>query len=60
MAGTDVKPSQTPDWEALRNAQRARLRTVNETALVGGGKDRVEKQHKAGKLTARELSLIHI
>jgi propionyl-CoA carboxylase beta chain len=54
MAGTDVRPASTPDWDALRTAQRDRLRAVNEKALVSGGKERIDKQHKAGKLTARE------
>ena len=30
------------------------LRRLNEQAELGGGKDRIEKQHKMGKLTARE------
>ncbi|RLD98186.1 MAG: methylmalonyl-CoA carboxyltransferase [Aquificota bacterium] len=30
------------------------LRRLNELAELGGGKDRIEKQHKMGKLTARE------
>ena len=34
--------------------QRQRLAEYNEAALMGGGKDRIAKQHKAGKLTARE------
>ncbi len=42
------------DWEALRTQQRERLRVITETAFVAGGKERIEKQHKAGKLTARE------
>ncbi|MBE7479131.1 MAG: acyl-CoA carboxylase subunit beta [Polyangiaceae bacterium] len=32
----------------------ARLDALNEKALEGGGKARVQKQHAAGKLTARE------
>ncbi len=31
-----------------------RLEELNEAALLGGGQDRIERQHKAGKLTARE------
>jgi propionyl-CoA carboxylase beta chain len=31
-----------------------RLRLLNEEALLGGGEDRIEKQHAKGKLTARE------
>lgn len=30
------------------------LARLNEEALLGGGKDRIESQHKKGKLTARE------
>ncbi len=33
---------------------RADLDKKNQEALLGGGKDRIEKQHEAGKLTARE------
>ncbi|MCC7072347.1 MAG: acyl-CoA carboxylase subunit beta [Deltaproteobacteria bacterium] len=53
MAGSDVKPGAT-DWDALRGVQRERLQRITETAFAGGGKERIEKQHKAGKLTARE------
>ncbi|MDX2053301.1 MAG: acyl-CoA carboxylase subunit beta [Polyangiaceae bacterium] len=31
-----------------------RLAALNQAALEGGGKERIEKQHQAGKLTARE------
>ena len=31
-----------------------RLQEIKKTALLGGGIDRIEKQHKKGKLTARE------
>ncbi|MGH7329164.1 MAG: acyl-CoA carboxylase subunit beta, partial [Polyangiaceae bacterium] len=34
--------------------QVARLDAMNEQAALGGGKDRIQKQHEAGKLTARE------
>ncbi|MCC7108159.1 MAG: acyl-CoA carboxylase subunit beta [Deltaproteobacteria bacterium] len=53
MAGSDGKPAAT-DWEATRLGQRERLQQITESAFAGGGKERVEKQHKAGKLTARE------
>ena len=33
---------------------REQLNQKNTDALLGGGKDRIEKQHKSGKLTARE------
>lgn len=32
----------------------AKLESMNEEALKGGGKDRIDKQHEKGKLTARE------
>jgi len=61
MVSADTRTSPAPsapppatDWEAIRNDQRARLQRLNTAAFAGGGKDRVEKQHKAGKLTARE------
>jgi len=40
----------------MSNGQDAisRLNTLNEQALEGGGKARVQRQHAAGKLTARE------
>ncbi|MCS6833334.1 MAG: methylmalonyl-CoA carboxyltransferase, partial [Flammeovirgaceae bacterium] len=31
-----------------------RLEMLNEEAMLGGGKERIEAQHKKGKLTARE------
>ena len=52
MSSAAVEPKK--DWDALRSQQRARLLKVSEAAFSGGGKDRIEKQHKAGKLTARE------
>src|SRR4051812_42843400 len=33
---------------------RARLKTLEQQAELGGGKERISKQHEAGKLTARE------
>jgi propionyl-CoA carboxylase beta chain len=44
----------TTDWDQLRQTQRDRLHKLNEKALAGGGPERMEKQHKSGKLTARE------
>jgi propionyl-CoA carboxylase beta chain len=40
----------------MSNGQDAitRLNTLNERALEGGGKARVQRQHAAGKMTARE------
>lgn len=42
------------DAEKVRTQQRARLQGLNEQAFASGGEARIEKQHKAGKLTARE------
>jgi propionyl-CoA carboxylase beta chain len=35
-------------------APRERLASLNQRADLGGGQDRIDKQHEAGKLTARE------
>src|SRR5438477_7914148 len=35
-------------------AHIARLDALNAKALVGGGEERIKKQHEGGKLTARE------
>jgi propionyl-CoA carboxylase beta chain len=43
MAGTDAK-----------GLMLARLDELNQKALVGGGEERIKKQHEGGKLTARE------
>ena len=40
--------------EAKKTESIARLDEMNARALEGGGKARIEKQHEAGKLTARE------
>ena len=39
---------------APRPQHLERLDTMNAQALLGGGKDRIKKQHETGKLTARE------
>ncbi|MEJ7735678.1 MAG: carboxyl transferase domain-containing protein [Polyangiaceae bacterium] len=44
-------PSRPPP---TREAALGRLDEMNERALQGGGKERIDKQHEAGKLTARE------
>jgi acetyl-CoA carboxylase carboxyltransferase component len=49
---TDNNPPQ-PDEDALPDAIR-RLREMRQQAREGGGADRAERQHAAGKLTARE------
>jgi propionyl-CoA carboxylase beta chain len=35
-------------------AKIKKLEELNERALLGGGQDRIDRQHKSGKLTARE------
>jgi propionyl-CoA carboxylase beta chain len=42
------------DHDARRADIIARLERLNEDAEAGGGQARIERQHKAGKLTARE------
>jgi propionyl-CoA carboxylase beta chain len=44
--------SRTPS--SIKNAFRGRLSEIRKTVLLGGGEARIEKQHKGGKLTARE------
>ena len=39
---------------ATRDVRVARLRAMREQSLVGGGADRIDRQHERGKLTARE------
>ena len=41
-----------PDEELIQKIEE--LRKKKESLLVGGGEERIEKQHKTGKLTARE------
>jgi hypothetical protein len=43
-----------PSIPELKLAFRNRLEDAREEARVGGGKVRIAKQHKGGKLTARE------
>ncbi|MBK6517783.1 MAG: acyl-CoA carboxylase subunit beta [Polyangiaceae bacterium] len=47
----DPRPPSASD---ARAAQLAELDDLNRRALAGGGQARVDKQHEAGKLTARE------
>eukprot|EP00850_Spirogloea_muscicola_P017146 SM000144S00694 [mRNA] locus=s144:315748:322244:+ [translate_table: standard] len=42
------------DVAASKNPAIARMEAAKEAALCGGGEARVAKQHRAGKLTARE------
>lgn len=40
--------------ESKDNSKRERLSALREQSLLGGGQDKIEAQHKKGKLTARE------
>jgi len=54
MASTPTAPK-SPEQVAPADLDRsARLDDLDRRALAGGGDQRVEKQHKQGKLTARE------
>jgi propionyl-CoA carboxylase beta chain len=44
----------SPAAQAVATVPTARLDEMNARALVGGGADRIRKQHDGGKLTARE------
>ncbi len=50
---TDVPTDVSTEKSAPEDAS-SRLKRMKAQALEGGGKARIEKQHKAGKLTARE------
>ncbi|MFN7133658.1 MAG: carboxyl transferase domain-containing protein, partial [Myxococcales bacterium] len=52
MASTNERANQPPTTES--DPARARLESLHRKAELGGGQDRIEKQHEAGKLTARE------
>ncbi len=52
-----ARPSQAktePKAPAASSDPRARLEAKNREALLGGGQERIDKQHEARKLTARE------
>jgi len=38
----------------MKNPKKETLKNMREEALLGGGKERIDKQHEKGKLTARE------
>ena len=40
--------------DVLPESRRERLAELNKRAELGGGQERIDKQHEAGKLTARE------
>lgn len=47
------KPKTATNIQSIAE-KNARLESMNEEALKGGGEDRIAKQHEKGKLTARE------
>merc|ERR1719446_846583 len=57
-ANSDSESSQLITPVLLKKQFRAKLASANEQALVGGGKNRIAKQHEKGKLTARERILL--
>ncbi len=50
----NVSPASTISPDSKLVAQRELLKKKNAAALLGGGKARIERQHKSGRLTARE------
>ena len=54
-----VSTSETPSVVVLKEKFRSRLEEARDQARIGGGQTRIDKQHKSGKLTARErISLL--
>ena len=53
-ASASSEQPERPTPTAVKNAFRAKLASMREQSLLGGGEARIEKQHKGGKLTARE------
>jgi propionyl-CoA carboxylase beta chain len=51
---TSTKPESTALAAAAPASPFQRLDDINARALLGGGADRIKKQHEGGKLTARE------
>src|ERR1700746_2026887 len=54
MASSAPKPPSSPSSSPGAGSSVARLDEMNAKALVGGGAERIKKQHEGGKLTARE------
>jgi propionyl-CoA carboxylase beta chain len=48
------KPKAVPRDQAKHNGRMEELRKLSDEAEAGGGPERREREHKAGKLTARE------
>lgn len=56
---TMTTAAEVPSVVVLKEAFRNRLSEAREQAMIGGGQTRIDKQHKQGKLTARErISLL--
>src|SRR2546426_2050676 len=53
MATSERTPQESSDLKGTQE-KIAELRRMKEQAMLGGGKKRIEAQHKKGKLTARE------
>jgi acetyl-CoA carboxylase carboxyltransferase component len=47
-------PASSPKTTAPALSRVDELRKLKDQALLGGGKDKIDKQHEGGKLTARE------
>jgi len=54
MATTSPRPPSTHPTDSKARTPSARLDEVDARALEGGGRERIDKQHESGKLTARE------
>ena len=48
------RPKSAPPTDSTASTPEGRLDELTARALQGGGEARIEKQHEAGKLTARE------
>src|SRR5437588_3828562 len=53
MATSERTPQESSDLKGTQE-KIAELQRLREEAMLGGGKKRIEAQHKKGKLTARE------
>src|SRR6185369_14527921 len=54
VANASARDGEGPTSATLPPAHIRRLDELNARALLGGGQDRIKKQHESGKLTARE------
>jgi acetyl-CoA carboxylase carboxyltransferase component len=53
-ATTRFLSTKSPSIAHLKGSLRTRIEEARDQARVGGGEQRIAKQHKGGKLTARE------